>query len=199
MSNEKESPPPARHAGPATVLAGLFLWSENEWRPHLSLAVLVPRQCRHAAVTQEGYAAHARVALILGRADLCRVVATRAPAFSLALRPKKRRLRKPRSPARGNGAVQRARMIVPVTRATIVLIEVWSCARALWTRPKPTTSVMQANASITTLRCVRRLAASSEKLFKTCSPEGFPLISRGEWAEGSRRAPRLWWPLPPAV
>src|SRR5262249_33566935 len=76
-------------------------------------------------------------------------------------------LRKPRSPARGNGAVQKARIIVPVTRATIVLIEVGSCARALWTRPKPTTSVTQANASITTLRCVRRLSASSEKLFKT--------------------------------
>jgi len=76
-------------------------------------------------------------------------------------------------------------MIVPVTRATIVLIEVGSCARALWTRPKPTTSVTQANASITTLRCVRRLSASSEKLFKTCSPKDVPVISRSEPAEGS--------------
>src|SRR5262249_46405438 len=50
-------------------------------------------------------------------------------------------------PARRPGAVQRARIIVPVTRATIVLIEVGPCARALWTRPKPTTSVTQANAS----------------------------------------------------
>src|SRR5262249_34315615 len=80
-------------------------------------------------------------------------------------------LRKPRSPARGNGAVQKARIIDPVTRATIVLIEVGSCARALWTRPKPTTSVMQASASITTLRCVRRLSASGEKLFMTCPPK----------------------------
>src|SRR5262245_33682496 len=74
-------------------------------------------------------------------------------------------LRKPRSPAGGNGAVQKARIIVPVTRATIVLIEVRSCARTLWTRPKPTTSVTQESASITTLRCVRRLSASSEELF----------------------------------
>src|SRR6516165_244239 len=74
-------------------------------------------------------------------------------------------LRKPRSPARGSGAVQRARIIVPVTRATILLIEVGSCARTLWTRPKPTTSVTQESASITTLRCVRRLSASSEELF----------------------------------
>src|SRR5262249_16154200 len=42
-----------------------------------------------------------------------------------------------------NGAVRKARIIAPVTRATIVLIEVGSCARALWTRPKPTTSVTQ--------------------------------------------------------
>src|SRR5215469_684658 len=69
------------------------------------------------------------------------------------------------SPARGNGAVLKARIIVPVTRATIVLIEVGSCARTLWTRPKPTTSVTQESASITTLRCVRRLSASSEELF----------------------------------
>jgi hypothetical protein len=34
------------------------------------------------------------------------------------------------------------------------LIEVGSCARTLWTRPKPTTSVTQTSASITTLRCV---------------------------------------------
>src|SRR6516225_12118885 len=34
---------------------------------------------------------------------------------------------------RGNGAVQKARIIVPVARATIVLIEVGSCGRALWT------------------------------------------------------------------
>jgi hypothetical protein len=70
---------------------------------------------------------------------------------------------------RGNGAVQKARITVPVTRATIVLIEVGSCCRALWTRPKPTISVTQASASITTFRCVRRLAASSEKLFMTRS------------------------------
>jgi len=75
------------------------------------------------------------------------------------------------APARGNGAVQKARIIVPVARATIVLIEVRSCCRALWTRPKPTTSVTQESASITTFRCVRRLAASSEKLFMTRSPK----------------------------
>jgi hypothetical protein len=51
-----------------------------------------------------------------------------------------------KSPAKD--AIQRARIIVPVTRA---LIEAGSCARALWTRPKPTTSVTQANVSITTL------------------------------------------------
>src|SRR4029077_2899255 len=73
--------------------------------------------------------------------------------------------------ARGHGAVQKARIIVPVTRATIVLIEVGSCARALWTRPKPTTSVTQANASTTNFRCVRWSAASSEKLFMTRSPK----------------------------
>src|SRR6266550_2952336 len=97
-----------------------------------------------------------------------------------------------RSPARGNGAVQKARITVPVTRATIVLIEVDSCARALWTRPKPTTSVTQASASITTLRCVRRSAASSEKLFMTCSPKtSLSLVgSRSEAAEGS------WLPAP---
>src|SRR6516164_1291259 len=83
-------------------------------------------------------------------------------------------LREPRSPARGNGAVQKARIIAPVTRATIVLIEVGSCGRALWTRPKPTTSVTQENASITTFRCVRRLAASSAKLFMTRSPKTLP-------------------------
>jgi len=66
-----------------------------------------------------------------------------------------------------NGAVQKARMIVPVARATIVLIEMGSCDRALWTRPKPTTSVTQESASITTLRWVTRFAASSEKLFMT--------------------------------
>src|SRR6516165_2087711 len=87
-------------------------------------------------------------------------------------------LRKPRSPARGNGAVQKARIIAPVTRATIVLIEVGSCGSALWTRPKPTTSVTQANASITTLRCVRRLAASSEKLFINMLPKDVPVVSR---------------------
>src|SRR6516225_12296241 len=86
--------------------------------------------------------------------------------------------RKPRSPARGNGAVQKARIIVPVTRATIVLIEVGSCARTLWTRPKPTTSVTQLSASITTFRCVRRLAASSEKLFINMLPEDVPVVSR---------------------
>src|SRR5262249_28430117 len=74
------------------------------------------------------------------------------------------------APARGNGAVQKARIIVPVARATIVLIEVGSCGRALWTRPTPTASVTQASASITTFRCVRRLAASSQKLFMTCPP-----------------------------
>src|SRR5215510_14551554 len=89
--------------------------------------------------------------------------------------------------ARGDGAVQKARIIVPVTRATIVLIEVGSCARALWTRPKATTSVRQANASSTTLRCVRRSAASSEKLFMTCSPRDVPVISQSEAPEGS------WW------
>src|SRR4029077_11670480 len=73
--------------------------------------------------------------------------------------------------ARGDGAVQKARIIVPVTRATIVLIQVGSCARALWTRPKPTTSVTQANASMTNFRCVRRSAASSGKLFMTRSPK----------------------------
>jgi len=66
-----------------------------------------------------------------------------------------------------HGAVQKARMIVPVARATIVLIEMGSCDRALWTRPKPTTSVTQESASITTLRWVTRFAASSEKLFMT--------------------------------
>src|SRR5262249_1826489 len=75
-----------------------------------------------------------------------------------------------RSLARGNGAVQKARIIVPVTRATIVLIEVGSCVRALWTRPKPTTSVTQASASLTTLKCLRRLAASSE-MFMNAPPE----------------------------
>jgi len=91
--------------------------------------------------------------------------------------------------ARGNGAFQKARIIVPVTRATIVLIEVGSCGRALWIRPKPTASVTQANASITPLRCVRRLAASSEKLFMARSPKTVPVISRGESAEGSCREP----------
>ena len=91
------------------------------------------------------------------------------------------------SAARGNSAVQKARIIVPVTRATIVLIEVASCAKALWTRPKPTTSVTQESVSITTLRCVRRLAATSEKLFMTCPPKDVPAISRGEAPEGSRR------------
>src|SRR5262249_4382992 len=57
-----------------------------------------------------------------------------------------------------------------VTRATIVLIEVGSCVRALWTRPKPTTSVTQASASITTLKCLTRLAASSE-MFMNAPPE----------------------------
>src|ERR1700747_2940455 len=67
--------------------------------------------------------------------------------------------------------VNGGRAIAPVTRATIVLIEVGSCDRTLWTRPKPTTSVTKENASITTFRCVRRLAASSEKLFITRSPK----------------------------
>src|SRR5215475_11487897 len=71
-------------------------------------------------------------------------------------------------------AVQKARMIVPVTRATIALIEVASCAVALWPRPKPTTTVTQANPNITTLKCVRRLAASSEKLFMML-PQGLSL------------------------
>ena len=44
-------------------------------------------------------------------------------------------------------------------------VPVGSCARTLWTRPKPTTSVTQESASITTLRFVRRLSAGSEKLF----------------------------------
>src|SRR5215472_10200018 len=39
------------------------------------------------------------------------------------------------------------------------------------TRPKPMTSVTQESASITTLRWVTRLAASSEKLFMTRSPK----------------------------
>ena len=43
------------------------------------------------------------------------------------------------------------------------------------------------NASSTTLRCVRRSAASSEKLFMTCSPRDVPVISRSEAPEGS------WW------
>jgi hypothetical protein len=72
--------------------------------------------------------------------------------------------------------VQKARIIVPVTRATIVLIEVDCCARALWTRPKPTTSVTQANASITTLS-----AASSEKLFMTCSPKTSLSLVGARW------------------
>src|SRR5262249_2663009 len=80
------------------------------------------------------------------------------------------RIRTKTPPSRGNGPVQKARIIVPVARATIVLIEVGSCGRALWTRPTPTTSVTQASASITTFRCVRRLAASSQKLFMTCPP-----------------------------
>src|SRR5215470_13340195 len=42
---------------------------------------------------------------------------------------------------------------------------------AVAARPKPTTSVTQASASITTLRCVRRLSASTEKLFMTCAPK----------------------------
>jgi len=84
--------------------------------------------------------------------------------------------RKPRSPARGNGAVQKARIIVPVTRATIVLIEVGSCARTLWTRPKPTTSVTQESASITTLRFVRRLSAGSEKLFMLLPKTSLSLV-----------------------
>src|SRR5262252_3306706 len=41
---------------------------------------------------------------------------------------------------------------------------------AVAARPKPTTSA-QASASITTLRCVRRLSASTEKLFMTCAPK----------------------------
>ena len=90
------------------------------------------------------------------------------------------------SPAGGNGAVQKARIIAPDTRATILLIVVGSCARALWTSPKPPTSVTQASASITTLRCVRRLSASAEKLFMTCSPKDVPVISRSEPAESSR-------------
>jgi len=73
--------------------------------------------------------------------------------------------------SRHNGVVQKARIIAPVARATIVLIEVGFCGRALWTRPKPTTSVTQASTSITTFMCVRRLAASSDKLFMTRPPK----------------------------
>ena len=81
-----------------------------------------------------------------------------------------------------NGAVQKARMIVPVARATIVLIEMGSWDRALWTRPKPTTSVTQESASITTLRWVTRLAASSEKLFRTRSPKtSQSLVAASRW------------------
>src|SRR5262249_56222137 len=58
--------------------------------------------------------------------------------------------------------------------------------RGVWTRPKPPTRVRQARASITTLRCVRRLSASAEKLFMTCSPKDAPVISRSEPAESSR-------------
>src|SRR5262249_9791189 len=48
------------------------------------------------------------------------------------------------------------------------------------------TGVTQTSASITTFRWVRRFAASSEKLFMTRSPtKTFPVISRGELAEGS--------------
>src|SRR5262245_4399484 len=127
-------------------------------------------QHRHAAVIQEAtlvmlaVCPHSRALTSAGSLHPARLF------FGL----EKRRLRKPRSPARANGAVQRARIIVPVTRATIVLIEVGSCAKTLWTRPKPTTSVTQANASITTLKCIRRLTASSEKLFMTCSPKDYP-------------------------
>src|SRR6516225_9696173 len=66
--------------------------------------------------------------------------------------------------SRHNGVVQKARIIASVARATIVLIEVGFCGRALWTRPKATTS-------ITTFMCVRRLAASSDKLFMTRPPK----------------------------
>src|SRR6516162_11193713 len=86
-----------------------------------------------------------------------------------------------------NGAVQKARMIVPVARATIVLIEMGSCDRALWTRPKPTTSVTQESASITTLRWVTRLAASSEKLFTTRSPRRPFSPSLGRYYQPMRR------------
>src|SRR5262245_6421040 len=136
-----------------------------------SVVVLVPRRCRHAAVIQgatlvmPAVCPHSRALTSAGSLP--------HPA-RLFFGPEKRRLRKPRSPARANGAVQRARIIVPVTRATIVLIEVGTCAMALWTRPRPTTSVTQANASITTLKCIRRLTASSEKLFMTCSPKDYP-------------------------
>ena len=85
-------------------------------------------------------------------------------------------------------AVQKARIIVPVTRATIVLIEVGSCARTLWTRPKPTTSVTQESASITTLRCVRRLSASSEELFMLPPKTSLPLV-------GASRQKVQWWRL----
>ena len=101
------------------------------------------------------------------------------------------------SPAGGNGAVQKARIIAPDTRATILLIEVGSCARALWTRPRPPTSVTQASASITTLRCVRRLSASAEKLFMTCSPKDVPVISRSEPAESSRHIENYFTGSPP--
>ena len=50
------------------------------------------------------------------------------------------------------------------------------------------TSVARMSATISTFKWATRLAASSEKLFMTRSPEDFPIISRGEWAEGSRRA-----------
>src|SRR5262249_57446810 len=126
-----------------------------------------------------------------------RMVAQEVPRPTRRLR---NLLRKPRSPAGGTGAVQKARITVPVTRATALLAtallatallatallnEVGSCSRALRTRPKPTTSVTQESASITTFRCVRRLAASSEKLFMTRSPKTVPVISRSEPAEGS--------------
>src|SRR5436309_584835 len=46
-------------------------------------------------------------------------------------------------------------------------------------------SVAKTSATATIFRWVRRLAASSEKLFMTRSPKTFPVISRGEPAEGS--------------
>ena len=60
-----------------------------------------------------------------------------------------------------------------------------SCARALWTRPKPTTSVTQASASITQVR--KAVVGKQRKIVHDMRPKDVPVISRSEPAEGS------WW------